>query len=113
MRRGDGASGWTAWLPRLLNRRGVLLGAGGIGALAGVRTALAATGTGHTASPSHDTHAVHGGMTTVGEVDYARNGFDPHTLLSDWDRGRVGQTDDGRVLREFTLVAEDKEIEIA
>jgi FtsP/CotA-like multicopper oxidase with cupredoxin domain len=113
MRRSDGASGWTAWLPRLLNRRGVLLGAGGIGALAGVRTALAAAETDHHASPSHDAHAVHGGMTTVGEVDHARNGFDPHALLADWDTGTLRQDPDGRSVREFRVVAEDKEIENA
>ena len=86
----DGVGGWTGWLPRLLDRRGVLLGAGGgIGALAGARTALAATMPGHHAAASHDAHAVHGGMMTVGEVDHARNGFDPHTILTDWDTGTL------------------------
>ena len=28
---------------------------------------------------------LHGGMTTVGEVDHDRNGFDPHEVLTDWD----------------------------
>ena len=110
----DGVGGWTGWLPRLLDRRGVLLGAGGgIGALAGARTALAATMPGHHAAPSHDAHAVHGGMMTVGEVDHARNGFDPHKLLNDWDTGTLRQDPDGRSVREFRIVAEDKEIEIA
>ena len=59
-------------------------------------------------------HAVHGGMTTVGEVDNARNGFDPHTILTDWD---TGTSRDGRrrpdACATFEIVAEDKEIEIA
>jgi manganese oxidase len=109
----DGTGGWAGWLPRLLDRRGLLAGAGGIGALAGVRAALAAAPPGHHAPPSHDAHAAHGGMTTVGEVDHAKNGFDPHALLTDWDTGTVKQDSDGRTVREFRVVAEDKEIEIA
>jgi FtsP/CotA-like multicopper oxidase with cupredoxin domain len=58
-------------------------------------------------------HATHGGMITVGEVDYGRNGFDPSRMLTDWDTGAVSRTDDGRVLRTFEVVAQDKEIEIA
>ncbi|MAA73272.1 MAG: copper oxidase [Salinisphaeraceae bacterium] len=59
-------------------------------------------------------HALHtGGMTTVGEVDHRRNGFDPHELLTDWDGGRVSRLPDGRRLREYEIVAEDREIEIA
>jgi manganese oxidase len=55
----------------------------------------------------------HGDMTTVGEVDHERNGFDPHAMLTDWDTGRVSTLPDGRTLREFTLTAVDKEIEVA
>ncbi|HEX8233526.1 MAG TPA: multicopper oxidase domain-containing protein [Caulobacteraceae bacterium] len=58
-------------------------------------------------------HAAHGGMTTVGEVDHARNGFDPHRMLTDWDAGRASKLPDGRTLREFEIVSQDKEIEIA
>jgi FtsP/CotA-like multicopper oxidase with cupredoxin domain len=53
------------------------------------------------------------GMTTVGEVDHARNGFDPHDLLTDWDEGTVSELSDGRQLREYEITAVDKEIEIA
>jgi manganese oxidase len=111
----DGTDGWTGWLPRLLDRRGLLLGTGGLGALAGVRAARAATAPGHHGSASHDAHAAmdHGGMTTVGEVDHAKNGFDPQALLADWDTGALKQDPDGRTVREFHVVAEDKEIEIA
>ncbi|MES1944522.1 multicopper oxidase type 3 [Salinisphaera sp. PC39] len=52
-------------------------------------------------------------MTTVGEVDHRRNGFDPHALLTDWDGGMVSRLPDGRRLREYEIVAVDREIEIA
>ena len=60
------------------------------------------------ASMAHDA-----GMTTVGEVDHARNGFDPYALLTDWDTGEVSVLGTGQRLREFQLTAIDKEIEIA
>lgn len=53
------------------------------------------------------------GMTTVGDVDHARNGFDPSALLTDWDTGEVSVLGTGQRLREFHLTAIDKEIEIA
>ena len=55
----------------------------------------------------------HGAMITVGEVDSARNGFDPTAMLTDWDVGTVSTMADGRTLRTFEITAEDKEIEIA
>ncbi len=58
-------------------------------------------------------HTAHGDMITVGEVDHARNGFDPTALLTDWDRGVVTVLPDGRKLRSFEITAIDKEIEIA
>ena len=64
-------------------------------------------------SPGHAHPASHGGMTTVGEVDHARNGFDPSDILTDWDTGRSTTLADGRTLREFHITAIDKEIEIA
>jgi FtsP/CotA-like multicopper oxidase with cupredoxin domain len=45
-------------------------------------------------------------------VDNARNGFDPAAMLTDWDTGKVSPLPDGRTLRSFELVAQDKEIEI-
>jgi FtsP/CotA-like multicopper oxidase with cupredoxin domain len=58
-------------------------------------------------------HGPHGNMITVGEVDSARNGFDPSSLLTDWDTGTVSTLPDGRTLRTFEITGEDKEIEIA
>jgi len=53
------------------------------------------------------------GMTTVGQVDHARNGFDPHDILTDFDGGTVSELPDGRRLRSYECTAVDKEIEIA
>ena len=52
-------------------------------------------------------------MTTVGDVDHARNGFDPHDILTDFDTGEVSTLPDGRCLRQFAVTAIDREIEIA
>jgi len=79
------------------------------------------------ASPEHDmtqmqpsggepkdmTRMDHGSMTTVGQVDHERNGFDPSEILTDWDTGKVSTLDSGQTLREYTVVGIDKEIEIA
>ena len=52
-------------------------------------------------------------MGTVGEVDHKTNGFDPMALVTDFDYGKVSTLDSGQTLREYTFVAEDKEIEVA
>ena len=55
----------------------------------------------------------HGEMITIGDVDYSRNGFDPTSMLTQWETGEVSMLPDGRKLRSFEVTAEDKEIEIA
>jgi FtsP/CotA-like multicopper oxidase with cupredoxin domain len=55
----------------------------------------------------------HGVPGTVGQVNNAANGFDPQQLLYEWDFGEVGQLPNGQTLREYTIAAVDKEIEIA
>ncbi|MCB9994794.1 MAG: multicopper oxidase domain-containing protein [Hyphomicrobiaceae bacterium] len=62
-------------------------------------------------APSGD--MAHGSMTTVGQVDHARNGFEPTAMLTDWDTGRTKILPDGRTLRTFEVDASDREIEIA
>jgi FtsP/CotA-like multicopper oxidase with cupredoxin domain len=63
--------------------------------------------------------ALHGGGAsgpTFGQartVDHARNDFNPTEMLRDFDWGRTGRLAGGRVLWEWTLVAGDKEIEVA
>jgi len=61
----------------------------------------------------HDTGGAHGGMGTVGRVDHTRNGFDPQTLLQDWDFGEVSTLPNGQTLRQYSIVAVDKEVEVA
>src|SRR5687768_17038168 len=46
-------------------------------------------------------------------VDHAANGFDPHQILRDFDRGKTRRLPNGRVLREWELVAGEQEIEVA
>jgi manganese oxidase len=58
-------------------------------------------------------HSAHGGNMTVGSVDPATNGFDPMRMLTDWDYGTVSTLPNGQTLREYTITAVDKEIEIA
>ena len=55
----------------------------------------------------------HGGSLTVGDVDYARNGFNPREMLTDWDAGKVSKLPDGRTLREYEIFVEERLIEIA
>lgn len=103
------------WHGNALTRR-MLLGAGAVlGGTAAGRVALGQSQPHNMAAAAEAGHADarHGGMTTVGEVDNARNGFDPHQILTDWDTGTASMLPDGRVLREFEIVAIDKEIEIA
>lgn len=60
---------------------------------------------------SHGGHD--GSMGTVGKVDNEANGFNPHEILYDWDYGVVSTLPSGQTLREYNIVAVDKEIEIA
>ena len=63
----------------------------------------------------HTGHAGHDGKhaTFRGTVDHARNGFDPHAILRDFDWGTTRRLPNGRVLREWELIASEKEIEVA
>ena len=55
----------------------------------------------------------HGNFGPVGSVDHQANGFDPHKMLYEWDYGQVSVLPNGQTLREYQIVAVDKEIEIA
>lgn len=63
--------------------------------------------------PGHEAHGSSGANNVVGTVDHQRNGFDPHSILTDFDFGTVVVDDDGSVVREWTVTAVDKEVEIA
>jgi FtsP/CotA-like multicopper oxidase with cupredoxin domain len=82
----------------------------------------AALGGGHQTSPAaaSDVHAdaahATGGHATFAlgrQVDHDANGFNPTELLRDFDEGRTRRLASGRVLREWELVAVEKEIEVA
>ncbi|MGI9090944.1 MAG: multicopper oxidase domain-containing protein [Gemmatimonadaceae bacterium] len=62
----------------------------------------------------HASHAVgiHPMPTVVGEVDHARNGFNPTNTLSDFDAGAVSTLPNGQTLHEYTIVAQNSTIEI-
>ena len=57
-------------------------------------------------------HRGSGHRGAVGRVDPRSNGFDPAVMVRDFDTGRV-QREGGRTVRQFEVVAEDKEIEVA
>lgn len=61
--------------------------------------------------PQHEEHD-HGSFGAIGQVDHASNGFEPLELLYDFDYGTVSE-ENGRTVREWSIVALDKEIEIA
>ncbi|MEO6496416.1 MAG: multicopper oxidase domain-containing protein [Solirubrobacteraceae bacterium] len=69
---------------------------------------------GHTAGHGKDTIGDgHAAFRAGGTVDHRANGFDPHEILRDFDYGKTSRLPGGRVLREWTLFAEDKDIEVA
>lgn len=63
-------------------------------------------------SAGHGGHGASGHLGARGRVDASANGFDPHELLRDFDRGTVVH-ENGRAVREWELVASDREIEVA
>ena len=56
----------------------------------------------------HQAHRGSGHLGAVGRVDHVRNGFDPQEVLRDFDEGVVTNG-----VREWEIVAEDREIEVA
>ncbi|HEX6152447.1 MAG TPA: multicopper oxidase domain-containing protein [Solirubrobacterales bacterium] len=64
---------------------------------------------------AHAGHSVfpHATFAAGRTVDHAANGFHPTELLRDFDYGRTRRLASGRVLREWEIVAQDKEIEVA
>jgi FtsP/CotA-like multicopper oxidase with cupredoxin domain len=54
----------------------------------------------------------HPGFRAGATVNHAANGFDPSVILRDFDEGKARRLASGKVLREWELVAQDKEIEV-
>ncbi|MET1088211.1 MAG: multicopper oxidase domain-containing protein [Arthrobacter sp.] len=71
-----------------------------------------ADGTGGTSPTAMTNHAGHAGFAG-GSVMRYRAGIDPTAILRDFDRGRTSTLPDGRTLREWDIVAVDKDFEIA
>ena len=92
-----------------MSRRKILGGAVGVTALAGGRGLLGAPAL-STDGPDLEAHDARV-MSTTGEVDLSQ--FDPSKFLYEFDYGQVSELPDGQTLREWEIVAVDKEIEIA
>jgi FtsP/CotA-like multicopper oxidase with cupredoxin domain len=67
------------------------------------------------AQPGHaellGAHGSHESMMAVGEL--RPGGFDPAAFLGHFDGGKVSRLPSGQTLREFEIVAQEKEIEVA
>lgn len=101
---------------QLITRRGFLkagLGLAGMGAAGGLAASL---GTRRArASDPHGGHSGHSGLSmpmTNGEVDHARNGFNPTDILTDFDYGTVSTLPNGQTLREYDVIAGVKTLEV-
>ena len=70
---------------------------------------------GHAATSDHaGSHTEgHASFRDGRTVDHAANGFDPHAILRDFDWGTPTRLPDGGTLREWELIATEKEIEVA
>lgn len=66
----------------------------------------------HEAEQGHDSNS-HGSFGTVGTVNMTANQFNPHEILYDFDYGTESIQASGQRLREYEIIAFDKEIEIA
>ena len=88
-----------------LSRRLFLTTSGVLGSLVGLDKAAAEV--------AEMTHSQRMQNRLMGKVDNARNGFDPHNMLTDWDQGTVTDLGNGETLREYFVTAIDTEIEIA
>lgn len=86
--------------------------AGGAVALGGGRSFASARG-GPDATSHGVAHGGHGRLGTVGRVDHERNGFDPRAVVNDFDGGTTSRDASGRTVREYEIVALEKEIEVA
>jgi FtsP/CotA-like multicopper oxidase with cupredoxin domain len=93
---------------RPLSRRGLLkLGAAGTAGLATGAGSLLFGGT----AAAEPEQAGHHDMATVGDI--RPGGFEPTAFLTAFDWGRESRLPTGQVLREYELVAEEREIEVA
>lgn len=99
---------------KISRRKFLRLGAIGTAGLIGAAALAATQGARDIPTPkTHHSRLEHDHAGVVGRVDHVRNGFDPMALLTDFDYGRVSTLPTGQTLREYVVVASDKEIEAA
>ena len=98
---------------RFLQRIGIAGALGGAAALRGKDLVVAQMDHGAGTGAHSIFGSGSGAHGAVGEVDHVRNGFDPHEILTDFDGGEVSKDSRGRTVREYELVAVNKEIEVA
>jgi manganese oxidase len=104
--------------PSLITRRSFLGGLGLAGLAGGAAAASRLIPADHAATAHAQAGDTSGHMPMThnmveGDVDSAANGFDPMDILTDFDYGTVSTLPNGQTLREYTIVAEEKTIEIA
>jgi FtsP/CotA-like multicopper oxidase with cupredoxin domain len=83
---------------------------------AGVAARYAVAEDGAAAAPQAHDHTAgsdHLGFQHGATVDSQRNGFNPTRLLRDFDTGRISKLPSGQTLREFELIATEKQFEVA
>jgi FtsP/CotA-like multicopper oxidase with cupredoxin domain len=102
-----------------ISRRRLLTGAGAVAALPAAHAVIPHRSV-HNALASESSTNGHGsghagmaGMGAQGRVAPEANGFDPAELVRDFDWGTTRRLPGGRVLREWEVFAEEKEIEVA
>ncbi|MEO5509424.1 MAG: multicopper oxidase domain-containing protein [Longimicrobiales bacterium] len=98
---------------RTLLRRGALGTAAVAAASAGIARAVAGSAPESTVTPlmsSHDAHSPHA-LDVVGDIK--PGGLDPDAFLTHFEYGREAASADGRRVREYEIVATNREIEIA
>src|SRR5262249_26338587 len=94
-------------------RRFLKAGIGGAGLLRAATMRISAARPREAPAPhSSHHHQPHLMPTVVGEVDHTKNGFNPTEILTDFDGGNVTILPSGQTLREYTLIAQNKTIEI-
>ncbi len=93
---------------------GTLVAAGALAAVGprGERAAAQSAAAGH-AAMGHGGGAAGPTFRKGATVDHRANGFNPTDVLRDFDAGRTQRLASGRTLREWEVVAADKELEVA
>ena len=90
-----------------------ILGAAGVNALSHVGMDHGNGNTKVLAAPAMQHGNPEGALpNTVGEVDHEANGFHPDDILTDFDYGEVSTLPNGQTLREYKIVAHNKDIEV-